>query len=43
MFQAGQITEIASMGQLVKIDHGLIVERQPVSYKIGTDKAGVAS
>ena len=43
LLQAGQIAEIASVGQFVKIDHGLIVERQPVAYKIGTDEAGAAS
>ena len=43
LLQAGQIAEIASIGQFVKIDYGLIVERQPVAYKIGTDEAGAAS
>ncbi len=43
VFQAGQVAEIASVGQFVKIDDGLIVERQPVAYKIGTDEAGAAS
>lgn len=31
LLQAGQIAEIASVGQFVKIDYGLIVECQPVS------------
>ena len=42
VFQAGQITEIACVGQFIEVDDGLIVECQPVAYKIGTDEAGAA-
>ncbi|MNT92258.1 hypothetical protein D3C71_1645290 [compost metagenome] len=40
--QTMQIVQIACVGQLVEIDHGLLGACQPVQHKIRADKAGAS-
>ena len=40
--EAGEIVQVAGVGQLVEIDNGLVMGRKPVEYKIGTDKTCAA-
>ena len=40
--QTGEILQIARVGELVKIDDGLVVLVQPVENEVGADKPGTA-
>ena len=40
--QAGQVFQIARIGELVQIEHCLVVDPQPVEYEICADEAGAA-
>ena len=42
-FQAGEVLEIAGVGEFVEVDDRLIAAGQPVEHKIGADEAGAAS
>jgi hypothetical protein len=41
--QAGQVFQVAGVGELVEVDHRLIGLGQPVEYEIAADEAGSAS
>ena len=38
-FQAGQVLEIAGVGQFIEINDRLVTARQPVEHKIGADES----
>ena len=40
--QRGEVFPVASVGQLVQVEHGLIGPGQPVEDKIATDKTGTS-
>ena len=41
--ERGQIVPITRVGELIEIDHGLVVFGKPGVYKIAANKAGTAS
>jgi hypothetical protein len=38
----GEVLEVASVGQLIEIDDGILLERNPIENKVGTDESGTA-
>jgi hypothetical protein len=40
--QAGEVLEVAGVGQLVEVDDRLVRLRQPVENKVAADEAGAA-
>jgi len=41
-FQAGQVVQVAGVGQLIQVEHGLVTAAKPVEYEVGANEAGAA-
>ncbi|MOA30968.1 hypothetical protein D3C78_1520960 [compost metagenome] len=41
-FQAGEILQVAGVGQLVEADHRFVMAGEPVQHEVGADEAGAA-
>ena len=42
VLQAGQVFQVAGVGELVQVEHWLIYLRQPVQHKVAADETGTA-
>ncbi len=42
-FERGKVFQVARIGQLVQIDHGLVALRQPIQHEVRTDETRTAS
>ncbi len=40
--QAGQVLQVAGVGEFVEVDHGLVTLGQPVEHEVATNEAGAA-
>ena len=40
---AGQVVQIACVGEFVEVDHGLVAVGYPVEHEVGANEAGAAS
>ena len=40
--QAGQVVQVAGVGELVEVEHGLVRAAEPVEHEVGAYEAGAA-